>query len=110
MLTNYGPKSPLETRTLTASPSMSSLTLTSQTEEEPVEREVVYAIMQQHSISESDLLEKNLHHMKEYFKIPEEDMFRLESYKEVLLDRKCEKELNRILGDYPAQDKLFKKW
>lgn len=110
LMSSYGPKSPLGARTLTASPSMSSLTLTSQTEEEPIETDAVLGILQQHSISENDLLEKDLDQIKQLSDISEEDMLRLLAFRELLLDHKCEKELTRILGDFPAQDKFFKKW
>ena len=107
----YGPKSPLESKTLTASPSLSSLTLTSQTEDDALEREqMAVSIMQKHSIIESSLLHENFLDLHQHIDISDAEMKLLLAWRDVLLDSKREKDLRNIIDDYPVQDKCFKKW
>lgn len=109
LMNNYGPKSPLETRTLTASPSMSSLTLTSLTDDENIEGDLVLSIMRKYSLTENALMGGDMRQIEQLPKISEEDIQRLLTYRELLLDSKCEKDLSRILGDFPARNQCFKK-
>ena len=108
-MSSYGPKSPLETRTLTASPSMSSLTLTSLTDDENIERDLILGVMQKYSLTDTSLAGGDMRQIEQLPKISEDEIRGLISYRELLLDSKCEKELSRILGDYPARNQCFKK-
>jgi hypothetical protein len=107
----YGPKSPLESKTLTASPSLSSLTLTSQTDDEALDSEqLVSNVMQKHSITESTLLHEDFPVLHQHSDITDGEMKMLLAWRDVLIDGKREQDLRHIIDDYPVQDKCFKKW
>lgn len=107
----YGPTSPLQSKTMTASPSMSSLTLTSQTDDEALDSEhLAIAIMQKYSITEVRLLHEDFLETHQHFDISDSEMKHLLAWRDVLLDSKREKDLRQIIDDFPVQDKCFKKW
>lgn len=107
----YGPKSPLESKTLTASPSLSSLTLTSQTEDETLDSEqMATSIMQKYSIDEATLLHEDFPILNQHLNISDSEMKVLLEWREVIFDGKREQDLRQIIDDYPVQDKCFKKW
>lgn len=110
LISYYGPKSPLDTKTRPGSPGLSAsvLTLCSQQEEElPVDSIMSEKLFEKFSTDADRLMKYDSNYIDELPGITENEANMLKAWRDRLMEQKREESILHLLDDY--QDRCFKK-
>ena len=110
LMRDYGPKSPVDSKTRPASPCLSAsvLTLCSQPDEEPpLDSTMAHKLLDKFDLEDSQLLKFNVSYINELPGVTENEADILRQWRDVLLEQKREESILHMIDDF--QDKCFKK-